>query len=197
MLVFIQKETMMSDAPAMHEVLGADAPSNWVKWGPQDGLGSLNYLGAEEVLRGVQQVCTGEAFTLQVLMGRKESPGDPVWPGRSGIERQNILDERSWDGEEARAFPGGLHYADDNATMFLQGSTQYDALGPVWYDGKIWNGYDARSTVGSLEKDSVLPIAEKGVAGFSTWPGAAASTGWIKARPSPTPISRPPLLRRG
>ena len=26
----------MSDAPAMHEVLGADAPSNWGKWGPQD-----------------------------------------------------------------------------------------------------------------------------------------------------------------
>ena len=22
----------MSDAPAMHEVLGADAPSNWGKW---------------------------------------------------------------------------------------------------------------------------------------------------------------------
>ena len=155
----------MSDAPAMHEVLGADAPSNWGKWGPRDELGCLNYLDAKEVLRGAQQIGAGQVFTLQVQMGRKESPGDPVWPGRAGIERQNILDESSWDGEGAPAFPGGLHYADDTATMFLQGSTQYDALGHVWYDGKIWNGYDARSTVGSLDKDSVLPIAEKGVAG--------------------------------
>src|SRR5689334_23371433 len=47
-----REETMMADAPAMHEVLGADAPSNWGKWGPQDELGSLNYLDAREVLRG-------------------------------------------------------------------------------------------------------------------------------------------------
>ena len=59
--------------------------------------------------------------------------------------------------------PGGLHYADDTARIFLQGSTQYDALGHVWYDGKLWNGYDARSTVGAMEKASVLAIAEKGV----------------------------------
>ncbi len=64
------------------------------------------------------------------------------------------------------AVPGrALHYADDTAKIFLQGSTQYDALGHVWYDGKLWNGYDARSTVDALEKASVLPIAEKGVVG--------------------------------
>ena len=49
--------------------------------------------------------------------------------------------------------------------MFLQGSTQYDALGHVWYDGQLWNGYDARSTVDAMDKASVLPIAEKGVVG--------------------------------
>src|SRR5699024_7400540 len=60
---------------------------------------------------------------------------------------------------------GGLHYADDVARIFLQGSSQYDALGHVWYDGKIYNGYDAETTVGGLSKASVLPIAEKGVVG--------------------------------
>jgi Predicted metal-dependent hydrolase len=155
----------MSDAPAMRELLGEDAPSNWGKWGPDDELGSLNYLDASEVLRGARHIRTGDVFTLQIQMGRTDSPGDPLWPGRSGIERANILDESSWDGEGAPAFPGGLHYADDTAKIFLQGSTQYDALGHVWYDGKLWNGYDARSTVGGMEKVSVLPIAEKGVVG--------------------------------
>jgi kynurenine formamidase len=151
--------------PAMRELLGEDTPTNWGKWGPDDELGCLNYLDAKEVLRGVQHVRSGDVFTLQIHMGRRESPGDPLWPGREGIKRQNVMDEATWDGEGAPAFPGGLHYADDTALIFLQGSTQYDALGHVWYDGKLWNGYDARSTVDAMDKASVLPIAEKGVVG--------------------------------
>jgi len=163
--VFTPEETMMSEVPKVAELLGADAPSNWGKWGPDDELGCLNYLDAAEVLRGVQHIKSGETFTLQIQMGRAEAPGDPLWPGREGIQRQNELDESTWDGDGAPAFPGGLHYADDTARIFLQGSTQYDALGHVWYDGKLWNGYDARSTIGAMEKASVLPIAEKGIVG--------------------------------
>lgn len=155
----------MPDAPSMNELLGSDTPKNWGKWGPDDELGSLNYLDASEVLRGVQHIRSGEVFTLQVHMGRQQSPGDPVWPGRTPMEKEMFYDESSWDGEGAPQFPGGLHYADDTAKLFLQGSTQYDALGHVWYDGQIWNGYDARSTVGGMDKASVLPIAEKGVVG--------------------------------
>ena len=70
-----------------------------------------------------------------------------------------------WDGDGAPQFPGGLHYADDKISAFLQGSTQYDALGHVWYGGQLWNGYDARSTVGGLAKASVALIAERGVVG--------------------------------
>jgi kynurenine formamidase len=158
-------EMTEAKAPSMSELLGADAPSNWGKWGPDDELGCLNYLDAAEVLRGIQHVRTGEVFTLQTQMGHPQ--GDPVFPGRKSIERENILDEGSWagGGDGAPNFPGGLHYADDVAKIFLQGSSQYDALGHVWYDGKIWNGYDADTTIGGLDRASVLPIAEKGIVG--------------------------------
>ena len=149
-------------APDMAEVL-ADAPTNWGKWGDDDEVGCLNYLTAEEVLRGVQHVRAGKVFTLQRLIG--DPKGDPVWPGRSPAERTMILDESTWDSPDAPQFPGGLHYADDKINAFLQGSTQYDALGHVWYDGKIWNGYDARTTVGGMKKASVEPIAQRGVVG--------------------------------
>lgn len=152
-------------APEMRDLLGEDAPTNWGKWGPDDELGSLNYLDAGQVLRAVQHVKSGETFTLQIQMGRTASPGDPLWPGRAGIKRQNVLDEGTWDGADAPQYPGGLHYADDTALIFLQGSTQYDALGHVWYDGKLWNGFDARTTIDAMEKASVLSIAEKGVVG--------------------------------
>jgi kynurenine formamidase len=140
-----------------------DSPTNWGKWGAADEVGSLNYLTAEEVLRGVAHIKQGKVITLQRLIGHPQ--GDPCWPGREPAVRTQILDESSWDSEGAPAFPGGLHYADDKISAFLQGSTQYDALGHVWYDGRIWNGYDARSTVGGLEHASVQPIAERGIAG--------------------------------
>jgi kynurenine formamidase len=114
-------------------------------------------------MRGVRHIQKGEVFTLQRLIG--DPKGDPVWPGRTPAERTQILDESNWDSDGAPQFPGGLHYADDKINAFLQGSTQYDALGHLWYDGKIWNGYDARTTVGGLSKASVVPIAERGVVG--------------------------------
>ncbi|WP_373807754.1 class I adenylate-forming enzyme family protein, partial [Delftia acidovorans] len=69
------------------------------------------------------------------------------------------------DGPDAPRFPGGLHYADDKLDAFLQGSTQYDALGHVWYGGRIWNGYDARTTVGGLDKASVEALGARGIVG--------------------------------
>lgn len=149
--------------PALGEVL-KDAPSNWGKWGSDDEVGALNYLGPEQVIAAAQLIRSGKVFTLQRLIG--DPKGDPVWPGRTPAERTQILDESDWDeGGKGPAFPGGLHYADDKINAFLQGSTQYDALGHVWFDGQIWNGYDARTTIGGLQKASVEPIAQRGVVG--------------------------------
>jgi kynurenine formamidase len=152
----------MTEIPTMDEVL-KEAPKNWGKWGEEDEVGALNYLTTEEVFRGVRHIKSGTVFTLQRLIG--DPKGDPVWPGRTPAEKTMILDESSWDGDGAPQFPGGLHYADDKISAFLQGSTQYDALGHVWYGGQLWNGYDARTTVGGLDKASVAPIAERGIVG--------------------------------
>ena len=149
-------------APDLTDLL-ADAPSNWGKWGDDDEVGSLNYLGPEQVLAAAALIRSGKVFTLQRLIG--DPKGDPVWPGRTPAQRTQILDESTWDSDDAPSFPGGLHYADDKINAFLQGSTQYDALGHVWYGGQIWNGYDARTTIGGLDKASIQPIAERGVVG--------------------------------
>ncbi len=152
-----------STAPDLTDLL-ADSPSNWGKWGEDDEVGSLNYLGPEQVLAAARLVRSGKVFTLQRLIG--DPKGDPVWPGRTPAERTQILDESNWDeGAGGPAYPGGLHYADDKINAFLQGSTQYDALGHVWYGGKIWNGYDARTTIGGLDKASIQPIGERGIVG--------------------------------
>jgi kynurenine formamidase len=148
--------------PTLGELL-KDAPRNWGRWGDDDEVGGLNYLTAEEVLRGVRAVQRGKVFTLQVPMG--DPDGDPTWPGRSGAQRWMVIDKGHYLGNKAPQFPGGIEYADDVLSMFLQGSTQYDALGHTWFGDQIYNGYDAKTTIGGLAKASVLPIAERGVVG--------------------------------
>jgi kynurenine formamidase len=147
------------------DLLGSAPPSNWGKWGPDDEVGSLNYLTSDEVLRGVAAVRTGEVFTLQVPIGSPRAEADPVWPNRTSAVRTPVMDEGFWLRGEAPEIPDGHHWADDKIDMFLQGSTQYDAIGHLWYEGRIWNGYDATTTIGSLKKASVFSIAERGVVG--------------------------------
>jgi kynurenine formamidase len=155
----------MADAPSMAELLGDDTPKNWGKWGPDDQIGSLNYLDAAQVLRGVASVKDGQVFTLQCPMGLPH--GDPVFPGREGIQREMVWDQDAFaPGGVGPQFPGGLRASDDKATMFLQGSSQYDALGHAWYDDRIWNDVDAETTNGGgMSWASIMPIAERGIVG--------------------------------
>jgi kynurenine formamidase len=77
----------------------------------------------------------------------------------------SVMDRGHYNCGKGPVFPGSYQYADDVMFMYLQGSTQYDALGHVWYDDQIWNGYDADTTIGGLAKASVCPIGERGVVG--------------------------------
>src|SRR2546421_3047542 len=148
--------------PTAGELL-KDSPKNWGKWGPDDEVGSLNYLTPDVIVKAAQCIKQGKVFTLQVPMANPT--GDPVWPGRQGAQRYNVIDKGHWLAGKGVEFPGHLEYADDFMACFLQGSTQYDALGHVWFGDKIWNGFDATTTIGGLAKASVTRIAEKGVVG--------------------------------
>lgn len=146
----------------LHELL-ADAPKNWGRWGADDEIGSLNFLTSQEVLRGIQSVKQGKVITLGMAIGNLR--GDPVWPGRTPAQRLMVRDKSHYVSGKAKPGKGGLEGADDFVMMFLQGSTQYDALGHTWYDDQLWNGYDAMTTMGGLEKASVYPLAQHGIVG--------------------------------
>jgi len=155
----------MGDAPSMRELLGEDTPTNWGRWGSDDEVGALNHLDADQVLRGVASVRSGQVFTLQCPMGHPH--GDPVFPGRQGIKREMVWDQDAFaPGGVGPSFPGGIRASDDKAEIFLQGSSQYDALGHAWYDDTLWNGVSADTTNGGgMSWASILPIAQRGVVG--------------------------------
>jgi kynurenine formamidase len=157
----------MAEATATKQVtleeLLSDMPRNWGRWGDEDEIGCLNFLTSEEVLRGVKEVKEGKVFTLGLPMGSPD--GDPVWPGRAQATRLMTQDKSHYRAGKKEPFAGGLEYADDYITAFLQGSSQYDALGHTWYGDEIYNGFSADTTTGGMEKCGVDKIAKRGVVG--------------------------------
>jgi kynurenine formamidase len=152
---------MGDEQSALHDLL-AGHPSNWGRWGDDDELGGLNLLGAPEVLRGVAAVRSGRTFTLGSQLARPG--GDPVWPGRPTGRRYAVQDKSSYETGHATS-EGGDEFADDVLFLSAHGTTHTDALGHVWYDDALWNGFPARTTTGRLERASVLPLAERGIVG--------------------------------
>ena len=153
---------MAEEVPSLGELL-RDAPKNWGRWGPDDEVGALNYLTNSEVLRGTASVRSGKVFTLQTPMA--DPNGDPVPEGREAARRYMVSDKSHWLAGKGAEVPGGAQWADDCMIMYLQGSTQYDALGHVWFDDQLYNGYDAMTTIGGLAKASVFPLSTRGIAG--------------------------------
>jgi kynurenine formamidase len=141
----------------------ADAPKNWGRWGPDDQVGSLNYLTSAEVLRGVQSVRSGKVFTLMLELGNPA--GEPLWPGRMPTGHFMSQDKGSYESGKTQTISGGLEYADDLLFLACHGTTHCDGLGHTWFDGQAWNGFAAEGSKGGLEKASVLAIAERGVVG--------------------------------
>lgn len=142
--------------------LFADAPSNWGRWGDDDEIGTINYLDATQVLRGIATVERGDVYTLGLPIARED--GDPIWPGRSGTQHFMRVDRGHYEAGKAQS-PSGLQAADDVVEMFLHGTTHVDALAHTWYGDRLYNGVDAGSTKGGLEHASVRPIAEHGIVG--------------------------------
>lgn len=142
----------------------SEAPDNWGKWGDEDEIGAVNYLTESEVLRGIKAVEHGKTFTLGVPIARPE--GDPVFPGREEASHYMHCDKGHFDSGKFSMHRGaGLEYADDVLFMFIQGTTQFDAPGHVWYDDTLYNGFDAKSTMGGMEHCGIKGIAEHGVVG--------------------------------
>lgn len=168
-------------------------PSNWYRWGSEDELGTLNVLNASEVLRGIASVQTGKVFTLGLPIGSTE--GDLVWPGRTPTKHYMVADKSHFVAAKQPAIPGtgGVEYADDVVHMYLQGTTQVDALGHIWYDNTLYNGYDAMTTTAGLARNGVEHMAAHGMVGSAVLLDVARYLG-LEALPKGYEITLAELL---
>src|SRR5215510_5465038 len=89
---------------------------NWGKWGPDDEIGTLNYITPQTIAQASRLVTVGKVFALGIPLQRN---------GPQSGTRQRY---------------GG---SDDWIVMPLQCVTQWDSLAHVFDSGKMYNGYDA------------------------------------------------------
>lgn len=149
-------------------------PNNWGRWGNDDEVGALNFLDSEQAFAGMQAVMRGgpaniQQYTLQVPMTGdalesvvdedvevSADAGDALYPPRTPARRDNTADATTIEDSDARA---GVKSSDDAfiTQLFLHGTTHIDALGHVWYDDQLYNGYDELATAEVKEFDQPIP----------------------------------------
>ena len=125
-----------SDIEAM-----AKRVSNWGRWGPDDELGTLNYIGPAELKAAAATVRKGKSISLGLDFNFR-GPQTTGWGNR--FNPIHVMLATGTDAVAGNQDEGGIRYADDMVSMPLQCGTQWDALGHVFYGDKMWNGYDAK-----------------------------------------------------
>lgn len=113
---------------------------NWGKWGPDDEIGTLNYVGPEQLKEAAKLVKKGKAISLG-LDFNSHGPQTTGWGGR--FNPIHTMLATGTDAVAGNQDVHGLRYADDMVSLPLQCGTQWDALGHIFYGDKMWNGYDA------------------------------------------------------
>src|SRR5437867_10364005 len=172
---------------------------NWGRWGAADEIGTLNFITPEAVAAACRLATTGKVFALGIPLQR-EGP-------QSGTrQRFNPIHTMFRDGGDQPRTPAevvalqGYGGSDDWIVMPLQCVTQWDSLAHVFYEGKMYNGYDAALvTSNGTSKNSIdktkSRIAGRGVLlDVARWKGVRALSPDTRSR---RPIStRPPRPRR-
>lgn len=134
---------------------------NWGQWGPDDELGSMNYVTADKVAAASKLVKRGRVFSLAL-------PLDSEGPMTGGLGRINPVHLMLQDGGDiesgAQDHLPTLRYTDDAVYLVLQCSTQWDALSHIYHDGKMYNGYGTREVTSlGAKKNSITNIKDRAV----------------------------------
>ncbi len=137
----------------------AERYRNWGKWGPDDQLGTVNYITPTKIIEAAALVRKGKVFSLAL-------PLDGSGPMTGAYGRVNPIHVMLQDGGDIASgaqdhFPA-LRYTDDAVYLVLQCATQWDALAHIYHEGQMYNGYgtEAVNSQGA-SKNSITQVKDK------------------------------------
>ena len=139
----------------------AEKCKNWGRWGPDDAIGTLNCISPEDIVKAAQLIRRGNVFSLGLDFDNK-GPQSGLWGNR--FNPIHTMTATGTDAVAGNQDEGKLRYADDMISLPLQCGTQWDALGHIFYDDKMWNGYDARLVDSNgAQKNAIDKIKDRAV----------------------------------
>jgi kynurenine formamidase len=139
---------METTTPTAEQAIAAAAARyrNWGRWGPDDRLGTVNFIDEAKRRQAATLVRRGVSISLSQSF-------DTDGPQKGWRRRTNPVHTMTDTGTDAAAgkqgFPHGIGGADDVIAMPLQCSTQWDGLGHIFDHGMAWNGRPAGDVVTS------------------------------------------------
>jgi len=139
---------MKTTTPTAEQAIAAAAARyrNWGRWGPDDRLGTVNFIDEAKRRQAAGLVRRGVSISLSQSF-------DTDGPQKGWRRRTNPVHTMTDTGTDAAAgkqgFPHGIGGADDVIAMPLQCSTQWDGLGHIFDHGMAWNGRPAGDVVTS------------------------------------------------
>jgi kynurenine formamidase len=129
-----------------------ESVKNWGRWGPDDQLGTLNYITPEHVRAAAGLVRSGRTVSMEIPINTVAGPDNPN-PAIHFVSQGHDIDIGS----------GGLRFGLDFMGMACHGDchTHIDALCHISYNGLTYNGKPAEEVLTS-KGATTLDIAAYG-----------------------------------
>jgi kynurenine formamidase len=116
------------------------------RWGADDERGSLNLLDPETVLAATRTPRTGVVYNLGLPVQRH---GVPVFDYRGAPQRLTLTGAGELGAFADYGAPEDLGANEDTLVIPAHNGTHMDALSHVFSDGKMYNGFDAKTFTAS------------------------------------------------
>jgi kynurenine formamidase len=135
-----------------------DRVSNWGRWGGEDQRGTLNYIGAPEIVRAAALVREGRTVSLSRNFPTAPGPENP-WPAQHHMVIAG----------DDPCVPGidGLEAATDYIGIAFHGMacSHVDALCHVFAHGRMYNGHPAADVKSTGARRNTIMAMKDGVVG--------------------------------
>ncbi len=123
----------------------AEKYKNWGKWGEDDEIGTLNYTRPEDIVAAARLVRKGAVISLALSLDQHGPQGaKSKYPALGRFNPMHFMLRTGTDAYAGVLDHRGIRATDDVVVMPLQAGTHWDALGHVFYENSMWNGYDCR-----------------------------------------------------
>jgi kynurenine formamidase len=134
--------------------------SNWGRWGPEDELGTVNFITPDRRREASRLVRRGDVISLAIPFDDQ----GPQPPHERRLNPRHIMLQTGTDLRAGvqRGSVGGWGYSDDMVIMALQAATQWDSLAHAFYDYKMYNDRDCTLvTSEGASKNSIAVLSDR------------------------------------